>query len=851
MANVFDDVRYIRNRAKGDNVLLPGEARALQPAQSAHPLDSEENRKLLRKLLEWYYYEREKQAPWRMEMAMDCDFYDGIQWSQDDALEVASRGQMPLVYNEIAPMVDWLIGTERRNRPDWNVLPRSDDDVVAAGVKTKVLKYLSDVNKVPFSRSRAFADAIKAGIGWLDTGVRDDPTKETVYHGTERWRNVLHDSSSDLLDYSDARYLFRWRWVDEDIAIMMFPDRRDVIEAAVQDYQHQGSFEGFDDDEWQSGYEATNGAVLTGRGGQLFASGSASVDARRRRVKLIECQYKMPVRTKIVAGGPLKGLYFDERDEALVQAVVRSGAGIIDRVTMRMHVAVFTESHLLSNGPSIFRHNDFSLTPIFCYRRDKDRAPYGVIRRGRDIQQDLNKRASKALFLLNTNQMLYEKNAIDDVHRTRDEVDRPDGNIEVKNLDKFTIRRDTEMATGQIQMMQMAAASIQKTAGVTDENLGRRTNAVSGRAIEARQTQGSVVTTEPFDNLLLATQVDGQKLLSVAEQFMTEERVIRLTGEKNKIEWVKINQPVQDPDGTIRYLNDMSGSAADFIVAERDYAGSLRQVMFDSINALAQRTDPVLAMKLMIIAMDYSDLPNKDEIVAEMRRSMGIPDPNGPQTDEEAQQQEQARMMQLEQIENQRMQARQAMEEQQAKIDKIRAETQEIMRRAAQNGNTQADQAMLDMHRKMADEIEKVSSELRKAQVELANRTLEIKSKSDTDVRVAQINADSREMVAQIQQQSDARLKKMEETVNAMLQRSEQAAQITAQASPAPAENTAPVPPINVNVQVQMPKAGSKQVQIRKNNDGTLTGEVVSGEDGVEQDNNGPDNNSAQSGGEQ
>ena len=25
------------------------------------------------------------------------------------------------------------------------------------------------------------------------------------------------------LDLSDARYIFRWRWVDEDVALAMFP----------------------------------------------------------------------------------------------------------------------------------------------------------------------------------------------------------------------------------------------------------------------------------------------------------------------------------------------------------------------------------------------------------------------------------------------------------------------------------------------------------------------------------------------------------------------------------------------------------------------------------------------------
>jgi len=93
---------------------------------SAHKLDSDENRKLLHKLLGWYYLERDKQSENRLEMSIDADFYDGDQWATEDKAILEDRGQVPLVYNEVAPMIDWLIGTERRMRVDWNVLPREN-----------------------------------------------------------------------------------------------------------------------------------------------------------------------------------------------------------------------------------------------------------------------------------------------------------------------------------------------------------------------------------------------------------------------------------------------------------------------------------------------------------------------------------------------------------------------------------------------------------------------------------------------------------------------------------------------------------------------------------------------------
>ena len=76
---------------------------------------------------------------------------------------------------------------------------------------------------------------ISALTGWLDDGVRDDPTEDVLYSRYEDWRNVLWDSAAYEHDLSDARYVFRWRWVDEDVALTMFPQRRSQIATAVED----------------------------------------------------------------------------------------------------------------------------------------------------------------------------------------------------------------------------------------------------------------------------------------------------------------------------------------------------------------------------------------------------------------------------------------------------------------------------------------------------------------------------------------------------------------------------------------------------------------------------------------
>jgi hypothetical protein len=851
MADPFD-VLPKRGRAPGDDYFRRqgADSGAGLVEYRGHPLDSEASRGELRQLLEWYFYEKERQSLNRLEMAMDCDFYDNLQWDPEDAATLRDRGQMPLVYNEVAPMVDWLIGTERRTRVDWRVLPRTEDDVELADTKTKVLKYVSDINRVQFLRSRAFSDAVKAGVGWMDDGVRDDPTQDILYSKYEDWRNVLWDSSAYEHDLSDARFLFRWRWVDEDVALLMFPDRADAIREAVEEGTHLTT-DGWEEETWYSAQDLQQ--IKTGT---IYAAGVGQLaDARRRRVKLIEAQYRKPATVRVVADGALQGAILNPRDAVLADAVGRSGSQIVDKLMMRVHVAVFTDSRLLALGPSPYRHNRFSLTPIWCYRRSRDRMPYGVIRRVRDMQQDLNKRASKALFMLNSNQILAEEGATDDWDALRDEADRPDGVVVYKPGRKLELRRDTDAATGQVTMMEMATRSIQRSGGVADENMGRQTNAVSGEAIKARQLQGGVVTTEPFDNLRLATQEQGAKQLSLVEQWYTQQKVVRLTGAKGALEWVKVNVPELQPDGSVRFLNDITSSMADFVVSEQDYSGTLRQVMFESLNQLATRLPPEVSLRIWTIAMEFSDLPNKDEIAEQFRKLTGERDPNKPMSPEEQAQAEGQAAQQAEAMALQREQAMAALGEQQAKVRelnaraaKLEAEAQAVAATAGGGASGDMEQALMQVRADASAEMDRVSEELRRAQAELANRTIQINRDADTKLQVARIDADAKTRVAEIQAASDRAIsalqKRLEDTARTMDDRARQIEQRTREAvdaaqakaaTAAPAQSAspavpapAPAAPMTINVQVDAGKGEvKKSVVVKRDAAGNIVGAEV------------------------
>lgn len=594
------------------------------PALPEEPKDeskAESDNRLHRRLLEWYTQEREKQAENRYERALDEDYYDHLQWSDEEIQELEERGQAPYVFNMIKPAVDWLLGTEKRMRFDTNILPREEDDVKPAALKKDLLKYVNDVNRTQFARSQAFADAAKSGLGWLEDGIDPDPEQELLDSKYVSWRNMLHDSTSVEMDLRDCRFIFRWKYVDLDIAQAMFPDH--VHELRSDSSDHELFTNEQDEDLWYLGQN-----LRTTDGNGISSSYRSSVSDfylhnRRERVKLIECWYRDPVHECICHGELFDGQVYDPNNKTMRAANEQGVITLYKRLKMTMRCAVFTEHTLLQDMESPYRHKKFPFTPVWGYRRKRDNAPYGVVRGIRDPQDDLNKRASKSLFLLSSSRTIGDVDAVEDWEELREEVNRPDAVIAKKKGSELSIERDLNLAQSHMQLMDRDADMIYNASGITRENVGQESNATSGKAINLRREQGSIGTTELFDNLHFAHQLQGEKQLSLMEQYYSEQKVFRVAGKNNKYVWHTVNE--QDPE-TGEYVNDITARAADFIVAEQDYRDSMRQAMFEVASDIVGRLPGEVAIKFLDVVFELLDVPEKEQFVDRIRDINGYRD---------------------------------------------------------------------------------------------------------------------------------------------------------------------------------------------------------------------------------
>jgi len=630
--------------------------------ENIHPMDTPAAEAKLSKLQDWWSEAKTQHSENRYQMAIDCDFYDGLQWKDEDVEVLNERGQVPLVFNKTAQHINWLLGTERRTRVDFKVHGRSDNDIQTAESKTQLIKYVNDVNKGQYARSKAFSDAMRAGVGWLEDGIRSDPHDELLFTRWEHWRSMWWDAMSKQDDIQDARYLFRVKHVDQDYALAMFPDRKSAIMQATQNYD-LFNFEDEEEFTFNSLYQDQSVHTHFGAHGRSFLDSAFHVGLRRQRVKLIECWYREPVTRQQVRArkhalmGPalldrleaVDGQAHTGTDPAVETLIANGYASVYDALHMEVRCAIFVEGFLLQDKKSPYNHNRFPFTPIWAYKRDRDGMPYGVIRNMRDPQEDLNKRRSKALFLLSTNQLIADEDAFEDWDEAIDEAARPDGVLKKKRGAEVEINRQLDLAEEHVMLMEQDIKFLESSSGVTEENLGEVTNTNSGRAINLRQTQGSVVTAVLFDNLRQAIQAEGEIQLSLIEQFYAEPKKFRITGGNGKTEFAAVNGLGTADDGAMFIDNDIQASQADFVVDVEDFSESIRLSMFDQLMEMTTRLDPTVTMQILDLIIDLSDVPGKDEIVKRIRSMNGQIDPNDPEREskEQAQQNtkdEQARL---------------------------------------------------------------------------------------------------------------------------------------------------------------------------------------------------------------
>jgi len=317
-----------------------------------------------------------------------------------------------------------------------------------------------------------------------------------------------------------------------------------------------------------------------------------------------------------------------------------------------------------------------------CYI-DRENNRYGAVSDWIDTQDEVNKRRSKALHLLNQRQTYGTREAVQDVAAAKRELAKPDGHVELNGGatfgQNFGILPTGDMANGQMELLQQATAEMQAS-GPNASLAGKDQRQLSGRAIQSQQQAGSIEMEPTVDELRQWTRDVYEAVWLRIKQFWTDEKWVRVTDDERNIKWVGLNKtvtvkdrldqlppemqeqavmlaaqqfgiPPQDPrllEQPVGVENNVSGLDVDIVIQEGPDLATLQSEQFEQLAQMVQSGLPI-PPKVIILA---SSLRNKDQILDEMEQGKALP-PQVQQQMQEMQQQLQQQAQAMQQMQEQ------------------------------------------------------------------------------------------------------------------------------------------------------------------------------------------------------
>lgn len=421
----------------------------------------------------------------RAEAEKARNYFDGNQFTAAETKILNKRKQPITPENLIRPKIEALCGLERQGRVDPKAWPRTPSKEDAANAATDALRYVEQDQDLDIKKSKVFENMLIEGEGGVEVTVRRlkngvvDPYVVRI-----AWHRLYGDPHSSEPDRSDASFVGYITWMDFERAKLKWPEKEDILKA-TQTRGISSTFDSMDDKpKWASWY-----------------------DSKRKRIR-INTHYHQ-----------------------------------VDGV---WHKCVFTlAGELEDSAPSVFMDDEGGPEcPLIMQAAyvDQDNDRYGIVRDMIPLQDEVNKRRSKFLHMVNSNRWRVDQVVGQDKELVRKELAKPDAVIiggvgEVENLDSVSKEQ------GQFQLLQDTRATLKGNIGPNAYMQGKQGQDQSGRAILAQQQAGMTEMTPLLDNLRHFTLRMYRQIWNRIRQYWTAERWIRVTDDENNVKFVGLNTP--------------------------------------------------------------------------------------------------------------------------------------------------------------------------------------------------------------------------------------------------------------------------------------------------------------------
>ncbi len=682
------------------------------------------------------------QPAWRRESDKAAEYYDGNQYDAETLQALNEIGMSPQIENLIAPTIDSITGLEAKTRKDWKVAAQSigDFEEVTEALGQKLFEAERET-----MADRANSDAFKAttvtGIAWLYVGRQSDPFKYPYVYEYVHRNEMYFDMKSIKPDYSDGLWLVRSKWYDLAVVQSAFPEKKDLLELACFNWSNEALY-------------LDNGKLQETLAFSLEQERNFRIDdqewrdSQRKRLRMNEVWYRRYVRGKVIKlpNGVVEE--FDSDNRAHMQAAI-AGFQVFEAAYSKVRVSIWVGPHKLLDMPNPYKHGEIPYVRMVGKTEDLSRVPYGMGRSMIPMQDEINARNTKQIWLLAAKRItMTDGVTVDDVETVRQEAARPDA-VHILDAQKlkengvFKVESDFALNAQQYQALLDKRNALKNVSGVYAAFEGSSNNQ-SGVALHAATEQSSQTLATLYDNYEFARARAGNMLLSlIMEDIADKETPVSIEYDYKQPKNVVLNK--RQEDGTISNALNMARAkvALSDVPSTSTYKAQTLNYLTQMANGLPPQIQGVL-VKFMIRLTDIGSA-DKQELLDAIAKMNGEQVNRPPKNEQEAMAQQQAQAQMAQQQEMMQRAALADLTLKEAQAAKMKAEAEALV-------NNQSNQAELD---RIKDEYE---SMLIQAKEEYDTKLIEIQSRSDTAIAVANIRANDqadKERIAELENQID------------------------------------------------------------------------------------------------
>lgn len=172
------------------------------------------------------------QEEWRKRALIADNFYKGDQWDSKSEENLKLRHIQPVTINLIKANIQFLAGTQKRNKTDIIYKPIKAGTHTVAKILTSLAKHTMDKSYGEYEESEAFSDGIRGGKGWLKISVDktyDSINGDFVYEKVDPL-NVYEDMTAREYDLNkSAKYIVEIIYEDKEKLMLEFPKSLDKL----------------------------------------------------------------------------------------------------------------------------------------------------------------------------------------------------------------------------------------------------------------------------------------------------------------------------------------------------------------------------------------------------------------------------------------------------------------------------------------------------------------------------------------------------------------------------------------------------------------------------------------------